>query len=240
MSTVNNIKAAFVGCDEIKNYFSTSNCVVAVSVGSEVHEGENFKATMNLVNSHFPKCTVLIGDSLQRHNLVFTQPQPRKSSDNDYKESLFLGDQWLVRNSDTLASLTIPCIIRRWDEWLKNAEFEINLNKIKIWYEGNAKLRESIDFTIEEFIQRYYSKNEKNSLTREVIFYSSKSYLLEEIAILMLMLPKEKESYNYLIYPNKPIKAFDKSYELFVKPEYPNLMKWVQVRFRKRSFGMVG
>jgi hypothetical protein len=56
---------------------------------------------------------------------------------------------------------------------------------------------------------------------------ASRNYLLEEIAILVLMLPEE--NYNYIIYPGKKIKALEASFSLLLKDGYKHLMQWVRV-----------
>jgi hypothetical protein len=216
------INATFQGASQYKHLFPRSHCLVAVSVGSDAHEGDRFEATLKLINKNFSRCTILVGDSLQRHNLPLLE---MKTSDNDYKHSIYLGDQWIQRNINAITSLTITNTIRRWDEWLKSSYFPQHLKYVKSCYEKNKTLQMAIDASINEFTYRF--RKNLNNINLDLIYKASFDYLCEEIAILMLMMPEEK--YDYIIYPGKKIDAIEASYELILKRSHKHLMRWVRI-----------
>ena len=41
---------------DLSNKFNS--CILTISVGQNVHEGEKIKATLNLINKNFKKCTI--------------------------------------------------------------------------------------------------------------------------------------------------------------------------------------
>ena len=219
------IKATFSGCSGFKHLFPTSHCVVAVSVGQEANDGDRFKATLELVNNNFSECMILVGDSLQRHNLVFLENR----FDNDiYQRSIDLGNEWMARNINSSNSLTIPHAIKRWDEWLKSPQFAPLLDYVKHYYETNMILNDAVNSSINEFVSRIKTRQTPNNdIAIDVMINASRNYLLEEIAILVLMLPEE--NYNYIIYPGKKIKALEASFSLLLKDGYKHLMQWVRV-----------
>ncbi len=57
--------------------FDQAHCLLTISVGQEVHEGEPFAATVALVRQQFARCTLLIDDTLQRHTLALLHPTLR-------------------------------------------------------------------------------------------------------------------------------------------------------------------
>lgn len=54
------------------------SCLITISVGQIVHEGEKFKAVLELVNNSFKKCTIAVCDTLNiykyrlEQNFAFT------------------------------------------------------------------------------------------------------------------------------------------------------------------------
>lgn len=219
----NPIRATFAGCEEFKKYFATSNCVIGISVGQEPFEGDRLKSLLNLINRNFESCTILVGDVLQRHNLYFTSTK--------YEDSVRNGDDWLLRNSDIISDISIPYSVDRWEKWLNSKLFLPYLKQVENEYYMNNFFFEAVTDTIQEYYRRILAR-ENLKIDKDYFFEMSKNYLLEEIAIINLMLPQV--GYNYLIYPNKIPSAFESAYEIFVKPLYPEMMKWVHVKLKKK------
>jgi len=219
----NPIKATFVGCEDIKKYFQTSNCVVGISVGQMASEDNRLRALLNLINRNFACCTILVGDTLQRHNLYF--------STNRYADSLNHGDDWILRNTDIISNLTIPFTVTRWDTWLNSDLFAACLSKVQMAFDNDEIFFNAVNSTIDEFYQRILKRNEC-TVEKKYFYECSKNYLLEEIAIIELMLPPA--GYRFFIYPNKTPKAFEIAYPIFVEHLYPGMVQWVQVQLKKK------
>ena len=50
-------------CDEhLKRRFNKSKCLLTISVGQEMHEGEKFLSTIALVDRCFDACVMLVDD----------------------------------------------------------------------------------------------------------------------------------------------------------------------------------
>src|SRR3990167_11321628 len=158
MLEITPIKAAFVGCESIKYLFPKSSCAVLVSVGQPQQEGDNFKAIIALVNKHFKECTVVIGDSLQRHNLKFHDQDLAQY----YNISVANGDAWIYRNQSALSMLTIPNDIKRWGTWLLHSQYQNQREKILSLYYSDDIYRGTIDSTINDFICRIYKRKDIN------------------------------------------------------------------------------
>src|SRR5262245_12863207 len=82
--------------------FAQAQCLLTISVGQEVHEGEKFIATVDLVKSHFASCIMLVDDTLQRHTMILNLDV----SADEYRDiARQEGDQWLQRNQEFYQSL---------------------------------------------------------------------------------------------------------------------------------------
>lgn len=220
------IKAAFAGCENIKNLFPNSNCAILVSIGQEKQEGDYFKSILTLVNNHFKECTIVVGDTLQRHNMRQEYP----NSTQTYQLALAKGDSWIKRNQNIFSILTIPTTIKRWDTWLLQDGYKNNKERLLSYYYTNETYQQSIESTINDFMSRIYNRNDIN---QDIYAKNCFNYLIEELTILMLMMPEN--GFHYAIYPNRIPQAFQSTHDIFVKPIIPNIMNWVPVRFRKKQ-----
>ncbi|MDF2690685.1 MAG: hypothetical protein K0S29_540, partial [Gammaproteobacteria bacterium] len=99
------IKPVFKCDEKFKPLLKQSSCLLTISVGQEVHEGEKFLTTIDLVNTNFKHCTILVDDSLQRHTMQINRPP---SSDGFHHQSVLEGDSWLKRNKNVYSQLNIP------------------------------------------------------------------------------------------------------------------------------------
>ena len=59
------------------------HCCLAISVGQPYHEGIQLETAVNLIDNTFTQCTIVLGDSLQRHNLVDLQNPDRDTYQMD-------------------------------------------------------------------------------------------------------------------------------------------------------------
>ena len=112
---------AVLKCEEsLKEKIGNAKCLITISVGQEVHEGEKFLATVDLANSSFGSCVLLIDDSLQRHSMALNSTH---NADFYYEKSIALGNEWLERNEKYYKDLKNLEQILRWDHWLKHSKY---------------------------------------------------------------------------------------------------------------------
>jgi hypothetical protein len=216
-------KAAFqTGKLENSISFNDKNCILGISVGQLYHEAEKFKATINLINkSNLKHCTIVVGDSLQRHNMI--------KEGYCYKTSILLGDEWLERNQKFLKELTISHRIIRWDDCLNHPKYNDYKKIIELEYKTNPLYYDSVHKTIEDFMQRNCEDYLQGK--RDVIYQNSVRYLLEESAAMICW---ALDGYDYIVYPKPITSALAILYDLFIEKNCPNKIQWMALRFRKK------
>jgi len=207
-----------------KDFLKSKSCIVSISVGGAAHEGEQFKATLNMVNARFKKCLIIMGDTLQRHNIAMT------NSELDATEACNLaklrGDEWLQRNEPTILNeLHIPYKIIRWNHCVDSDAFHGNLEKTKKLYDNNMLFKAAVHEVIEEFISRYTKRIP--TLNKQSIIAHSLDYFLEECAC---MLQWFEEGYEYEIYPSKRARALSYFFEIMEPERSLRLLRAARVR----------
>ena len=223
-------KASFAGCPvSDRKLFANSSCILPISMsGSREHEGHRFSATAELINASFKSCTLLIVDSLYRHTLKIDSPD--QDNTTLYNRSMQAGDDWLERNKTIYTKFSIPHKIARWDDYLQNSKFGIHLNAISDSYNSNEEYTTAINTSIEQYLARHTSKRLGNDYNYQVIFDYCRIYLQEECAVMCLLL---EEKYNFEVYPNNRTEALTMTYNRFIKPFYPDLLRFVRIRFKE-------
>ena len=203
-----------------------AECLMPISIGQKVHEGEKFIATLKLVDRSFAKCTILIDDTVQRHTLAIAEKE--KTPSELYNDALKYGDQWLNTYQGYIASeFHIPYKIIRWDKWLYHKDFEENVQAVRNCYNKNKQYKESIDENIREFLKR---RPEDDIFDWEYAKECCLEYLIEECAAMCLWV---EEKCEYELYPSGRNKAMAATYETLIKPRTPNLLRSVALRFKK-------
>jgi hypothetical protein len=206
--------------------YENKKIILLISVGQLYHEGGKLSATIELINkSKFDSCSIVVADSLQKHNLI--------DDHSPYETSMSLGDNWLKRNKSILNELTISNQITRWDYWLKHCKYSSYRAMLQTAYNSNPAYKKAVDETIYQFIQRYIKRNPNTDSTiKDVLFNSCLQYLLEECAIIICLWADE--GYNFIIYPKPITSALSMTYEIFVKNKYEgNLVEWLSLIFKK-------
>jgi len=226
------IKPVFKCLDSYKKDFKNSQCLLTVSVGQEVHEGEKFEATIDLVNQSFKSCILLVDDSLQRHTMALTSHQDAGSL---YDYSLQLGDEWLKRNEKYIDKLTILNQIIRWDRWLKHRDYHSQQNLIKSTISNDIAYKLVFNETITEFLRRYclrLSENDKANFSIERAHNLCLDYLIEECTAMCLW---SEMTCHFEVYPSPRNLAMHETHQRFVVPQYPNLLHAVPIKFKNRK-----
>lgn len=194
-----------------------------ISVGQPYHEGEKFLTLADWVQRHFKSATVNVCDSLQRHNLRLTGLSPF----NALVKSMELGDEWIKRNGRALAILPALKIVR-WDEWKKEKEWDEGLEASIYAYRHDPNFSKLIDTKAIDFWERRSERDNLPASLKENFLTSSKNYMLEEIAVGVVM-AKDKTVAD--IYPGTILQAFD----YFRDAGLPAPISMTTVGFAKRK-----
>ncbi len=226
------IKVNFRCAEKDKSEIMGAKCVIHISVGQEYHEGEKFAATLELINSTFRKCTIMLCDSLQRHTMSFTNKQA--TQEELYQMSMDKGDEWLLRNSSIINRLLkIPHNIIRWDYWLQHPEYNTKRALIEKLYFQDEVYRQAYKRTIDKFLCRLGKKAQIKEEEYARFAAICLEYLKEECAIIIPLWAVD--NYGFVIYPRKRTDAMEMTYERLLKFKNPKLLREVALKFNKRS-----
>lgn len=223
------IRASFKDCSiaDRKNFIN-STCIIPISVGQKVHEGEKFIRTINLINKSFKDATLLVDDSIQRYTLAIDSG---RNAQQEYEVALLYGEQWLERNIQYIEKMTIPYKIMRWDNFKNSDSYADKLNKIENLYTTDTQYRDEINNTIKEFLNRYMeNKRDLNQIEYNRASRLCLDYLKEECACMCIW---AEHNYNFEVYPTGRNHAMNITHEKLIKPQSPNLLKSVSIRFKK-------
>lgn len=226
----NLIKPVYKCPESFKDQFKHSRCLLTISVGQEVHEGEKFEATIELINSSFESCIMLIDDSLQRHTMAI-----EKNADADYFYVISLkeGDEWLIRNEKTYSKLKHLEKIIRWDKWLQHSNFLTQKSKVLHLMKNEPAYKIAFDKTVDEFLRRYFPRlSNPNQINPQKAHTLCMDYLIEECAAFTLW---PELNCNFEVYPSFRNLAMQQTYEHFILPTHPNLLHPVAIKFKNRK-----
>lgn len=201
-------------------------CILAISVGQKYHEGDKLSSTIELINkSGFSSCTIMLGDTLQRHNLTDC---PCEVSAREKANSL--GDSWLDRNRELLDSINPKLDVIRWDDIIDSEEYYNERKRIEHEYNINEEYKKCINSTVFTFLQRRVNNGKPFDI--EDSFYRGLEYLIEECPAIMPLWAKQ--GYDFIIYPQPMSQAMKATYNIFVKPNFDKA-NWLSLRFKKSS-----
>lgn len=221
-------KASFLGCSkQDKESFKQSNCLLTISVGQNAHEGERFLATIQLVNRSFASCTILVGDALQRHTLAIDS---NLNEEELYLISLEAGRLWIERNYPYLQQLKIPWKLIRWNKWLDHPEYKSHYANVIDLYRIDLAYKNAFDIAINEFLSRYTKRQNLNPMVDYIA--TCLRFLQEECAAICLWV---EEKCHFELYPGIRNQAMVATYERFVKPYFPDLLKFARFRYRSKE-----
>lgn len=219
------VKASFSGCPVSERArFNCSHALLLISVGQSYHEGDKFKATLDLINRRFEKCTILVGDILQRHNL---QAQFNLDSNEAFSNAKLRGDEWLMRNKDAFNLLNINYHTIRWEYYLTHEDFKSKMDLIQKIFDTDNLFKMAITNSINEYMERGDTDRiSRLNIKRDLC----KKYLLEECAAMLLM---TKQNYDFEVYPRKRNSAMQYIFESEIADKFKNKMLPVSLRFKR-------
>lgn len=223
------VKASFAGCPiSDRKVFDLSRGMLLISIGQSYHEGEKFEATLELVNRKFKCCTLMLADTLQRHNI---QAQEGLGTDEAYLESLKRCDDWLERNQAAIHNfLDIPFNVVRWNEYLDHPDFDAKLKFIDSFYRDAGFFYESVDSTVNEYMNRG-NRAELPEDRQHFLRENCLRYLLEECAVMLLWW--EKDGFEFEVYPTKRNAAMSAVFDQIISPADPSILRPVNLRFKR-------
>lgn len=222
----NKYKASFTKLNNLNNQCKFDSCMLTISVGQQVHEGEKFKATLELINNNFKKCTIGVCDTLQRHSLAILADLKSQDLHNISKQA---GDQWIDRNIEYCEEiLKIPFKLKRWDEWLQNDKYYIFKKQIDQLYQKDSEFVNIVNNLAIEFTDRLRKRGHSFNLTDGTKLCTD--YLLEECAA---MCQWYEEKYNVEIYPAVRNKAIEYGFKSIMQNQYGKLVLPAGVNFKK-------
>ena len=222
-------KANLTKLNDLNDDNKFNSCMLTVSVGQLVHEGQKFQATLDLINRNFSQCTIGVCDTLQRHSLAILA---NVESDNLYAISKQAGDQWINRNiGDCDQILKIPYKLKRWDEWLQSPNYSIFRKKIDLLYQEDKVFKGIVDNLALEFSDRLEKRGYNVDSVRAIQL--SAEYILEECAAMCLWY---EEKYSVEVYPAVRNAAIEYGFSIIMQNhQYGKLVLPAGVKFKKTN-----
>ena len=204
------------------------SALLTISVGQVVHEGEKFKAVLELTNKSFNKCTIAVCDTLQRHSLAILSGL---GSDDLYTITKKEGDQWIDRNNEYCNQyLTIPFEIIRWDKWIYSDNYPFLREKVNILYRNDQKFNAIVQNLANQFNNRLTKRGHTFDFAKGIRL--SIEYLLEECAA---MCQWYEEGYCVEIYPSVRNDAIEYCFSVIMKEYYNYQLLPAGVSFKKNN-----
>lgn len=224
------VKASFSGCPvNEREKFKDSHAMILVSVGQSYHEGEKMIATLDLVSRKFEKYTVLVADTLQRHNI-------EAATGLSTKDALYLakkkGEEWTENYKEEIQKRDGFYGIKKWDDYLSSKKFEDKLSTINKKFDDNQHY---ISKAIEKSVHEYMQRGDRIGLPekeRKELESKCATYLKEECAAMLLWI---EDGFNYEVYPTPRNDAMAATYENLIEPYYQDILKPVSLRFKRYS-----
>lgn len=211
---------------DLSNKFDS--CILTISVGQNVHEGEKFKATLNLINKNFKKCTIGVCDTLQRHSIAMLAGLEGDVLHEIAKKD---GDQWIDRNIEYCKKyLAIPFEIIRWDSWLRGEKYTLYRERVNFLYNTDKVFVSIIEKLAIEFNNRL--KKRDYNLNEEKGLKLSAEYLLEECAVMSIWY---EEGYSVDVYPAIRNEAIEYCFSAIMSQYYNHLLLPAGVNFKKNN-----
>lgn len=153
-----------------------------ISVGRKYQEGEKLKAAMAWATAHFKRVVVLVADTQQRYNFMFTNPLTEDEALNVASEA---GDAWIERNAECLNHPAVTIV--RWEDVKNDPQYKEAHQAVANLYDHNNRFKRDVDRGITEHWQR----QDLSDGDFQRYFTLSKCYALEELAVFSVFYHKE-------------------------------------------------
>lgn len=158
-------------------------CILPISLGHNYHEGEKLESLFYWANKRFDTLIINLGDTLHRHNLM----RSGYSAEDAFRQSLQLGEEWLVRNTPLMErQINKPCIMTRWSDWIFNPEYNDLEAAMRQHYEESENFRQALHSDINRFNNRQET-DAATKISDNIVCAKSVDYLLEEATVNILI-----------------------------------------------------
>lgn len=174
-----------------------------ISINQEKHNGDKFAATMEWASHRFHSQTLIISDTLQRHNYITQGFTPEEAMRLAYQDGL----NWFEKNRETIEKHN-RVNITFWNDWLNCPTFKAKHFAVKTAYIKDIALNDLINDTAKHFAKKYDDQAKG--------FQSSLNYILEELAAFSLMYDNDQ---TIDIYPGHGLRDT----LVYLKQHYPDL-----------------
>lgn len=205
-----------------------STVILMISVGQYYHEGEKFEKTVLKLGQRCKNCVVMVNDTLQKYTLNIDNEH---SLDYLYQVALKNGSLWIQRNASALNKMGIPYQIIRWDDWLKDKNYNWAKAQVDSLYQNSAHFRQAVQQTAESFILRFIKNHPEKKINLSRAFDLCRYYILEDCAVILPLWAKK--GYKYVLYPNQRTPAMQVAYDLLVPN---NLLHQITLKFKRKLF----
>lgn len=174
--------------------------IVPACVRSPSVRGRNFEATVKATAEKIPHGIIMVCDTLDAHNLVGRNDNPRK-------EAIKLADEWLKTTEPVIKKYFESYEIHRWQDVQADSTYDRRLELVQQLYDSDNEVTEIIDgFALKHNLdkkERMASKGLSFSLSDEM--KRSASYLIDEVAgdaVYRDWFPDIPEAYNGAYFAN--------------------------------------
>jgi len=161
-----------------------SHARLQISVGNPKHDGDKFFALAEWAAARFNHITLIVSDTLQRHNIALSNAC---SMDIAHNISLKRGDFWIKENENALNILSSKTLTR-WNDWLSEKDYPEAYKSVCELYRNAPEVRAAINAKAAEFSERH---SEGSGISQDTSIQTSINYILEEIAIFAIMFLKQ-------------------------------------------------
>jgi hypothetical protein len=213
------LKCSFTGVtDEKKQNFNNQRALLAVSVNNIQKNINRFSAILKLIFQYFENCTIIVGDTLQRHTLAM---QSDKETTVCYDDVIALGDEWLAAHEKICKGYEGRIKIVRWDEWLNHPSFEESKLMIMDEMQKDSAYKQYFTESIDAYLNRYENRlTPANTFNRKKAESLCWDYLIEECAVFRLWPSTES---HFVIYDGTYPSAMKETFIRFINQQqsYP-------------------
>lgn len=229
--------ARLSGFGETPPDFKETKAVFLVSVGGEYFEGEDLIVQLKLIKEKFGSCIILVGDKLQRYNILADNSTDVSFDMNQAEaQAIQKGKEWINRNYNYFSTILGFNFfeVQRWDSWLINEYFNFCKKAIEDLLIHAEEYRTALKESIEEYGERHKKKigTDKFLLIESSFAKCCREYLIEEAAVMIVL---AKQGYKSALYPAKQTSFLHATSTLLIQPTYPNMMQWIPIRFKRVS-----
>jgi len=183
---------------------SIPQCYMGISLGQPNFIGERLKAVLDWISKHSERCLLVVGDDLQRINVMID----RRVNE---KEALSIARRLGDTEIDILSRMLLDYddgkfIIARWKELMERDQFTVYQNQLRKLCKNDADFNGSIIKSAKSFVKRRLQRGEISSTDEHVAVRLSTAYLLEEITVFCLL---ASEGWNVEIYPGPELPVLE-------------------------------